>query len=108
MANPDWWATLLLALVSFRVFRLIAEDTILDRPRMWLLRFDSDGPKEGFRAKWSEFITCPWCAGFWITGIVLGGYCVVYGWIGFFSFFVHWFAISAFVGLVEKNLDKTE
>ena len=59
MNVPDWWEALLLALAAWRIFQLIAEDTILDRPRRYVTaRLD---------AKWELFIECPYCAGFWIA-----------------------------------------
>lgn len=114
MDVPGWWQALLLGLAAFRVYRLIAEDTILDQPRRYLLRLGSDWQKDGdpvpdnYRAKWAEFITCPWCAGFWISGILLLVYYEVVfddSWSKVFGFIVTWLAISAFVGLVAKNLD---
>lgn len=49
----------LLALAAWRVFQLIAEDEILNRPRRYVTaRLD---------AKWQLFIECPYCAGFWIA-----------------------------------------
>ena len=50
---------MLLALAAWRIFQLIAEDTILDGPRRYVTaRLD---------AKWELFIECPYCAGFWIA-----------------------------------------
>lgn len=57
-AIPDLWPFVLLALAAWRVFHLLAEDTILDRPRE---RF---APEESKR---ELFIRCPFCAGFWIA-----------------------------------------
>lgn len=73
MSNvPNWWELLLLALAAWRTFRLLAEDDILDKPRRWVLNLDPDWnegeePNDAYRFKWGEFITCPYCAGFWIT-----------------------------------------
>lgn len=72
MSVPGWWAFLLLGLAAFRIYRLLGEDTILDRPRGWLLRLPTDWREgqrvpDSYRDKWGAFITCPWCAGFWIT-----------------------------------------
>ena len=69
---PGWWQFLLLALAAYRVWRLLAEDEILDGPRARLLgaagwRPDHGDPPAGFRYGLSGFITCPWCLGFWIT-----------------------------------------
>jgi len=73
MSNvPNWYGLLLLGLGAFRVYRLISSDTILDHARAWILRLPVDwqeGDKipPGFRAKLAEFLTCPWCLGFWIS-----------------------------------------
>ncbi len=69
---PGVWAFVLIAAASYRVFHLIAEDVILDRPRRMLLRLggwqEPEQPPPGYRAKLGEFITCAWCAGAWISG----------------------------------------
>jgi hypothetical protein len=73
MKVPDWWAALLLALAAFRVWRLVAKDDVLDRPRRWLLRLgnewqgQSDPIPRGYRSGLADFLTCPWCLGFWIV-----------------------------------------
>ena len=53
---------MILALAAYRCYQLVSDDTILDRPRDWLTR-KLDRESE----KFSLFITCPWCAGFWIS-----------------------------------------
>lgn len=59
MNVPDWWEVTLLALAAWRVFQLIAEDEILNRPRRYVT--------DRVSAKWELFIECPYCAGFWIA-----------------------------------------
>lgn len=106
---PDWWQFLLLALAAFRVYRLIAEDTILDGPRAWLLRYrgwDGNGPApKGYRAKWGEFITCPWCCGAHLSWIIWVLWLI---WPHATTMVAVPFALSAVVALVAKNLDKDE
>lgn len=103
MSVPGWWALVLLALAAFRIFRLVGEDTILDGPRSRLLRLgnwqEGQPVPSAYRAKWAEFITCPWCAGFWIT----------LAWWGAWQVWPHGslvvaapLAISALVGLVAR------
>ena len=59
MSIPEPWEAILLALAAWRIFQLIAEDTILDGPRRYVTaRLD---------AKWELFILCAYCAGFWIA-----------------------------------------
>ena len=58
MSIPDWYILILLALASYRTWRLLAEDEILERPREWLI---------GGRKRLAEFVVCPWCLGFWVA-----------------------------------------
>lgn len=95
---PDWYALALLALAAYRLWRLLAEDTILDRPREWSIHRLGEVGGE----KFSLFITCPWCAGFWVS----------VGWWLAWVAWPHWalvaatpFAISALVALIAVNLD---
>lgn len=74
MSNvPSWWEFLLLSLAAWRIYRLLAEDTILDRPRRKLVRLADEWKEEGdepgpdYREDLGLFITCPYCAGFWIA-----------------------------------------
>jgi hypothetical protein len=113
MRTPGWLAFILLTLAAFRVYRLIGKDTILDGPRSWLVGLARDwkaGDRvpDSYRPKIVAFITCPWCAGFWVCGVALAAWCAVEQWIGFFGFLVTWFAMSALVALCEKNLDEDE
>jgi Protein of unknown function (DUF1360) len=69
---PGWWETLLLALAAWRSYRLLAEDTILNRPRRWLLRLDPEweegsDPNPDYRFAWGSWLTCPYCAGAWVA-----------------------------------------
>ena len=61
---PSPWEWALLALAAFRVWKLIADDAILDRPREALIQRLGDA---GTGGKLELFITCPWCAGTYIT-----------------------------------------
>ena len=78
MSIPNWWETLLLTLAAYRVFRLLAEDTILDNPRSWLVGLS--GWKAGqptpvsYRAWMAEFITCSACFGFYVSLFLWGAY----------------------------------
>lgn len=92
-AVPDWWTTALLALAAYRVWRLLAHDTILDPIRHRLVRAES---------KQEEFLQCPYCSGAHIAAL----------WWLAWIFSAHWtlvvavpFAISALVALVAVNLD---
>ena len=60
MLVPSWWGLALLGLAAYRTWRLLAEDSILDKPR---LRLYQRSRKESF----VNFVGCPWCFGFWIS-----------------------------------------
>lgn len=64
---PTPWTFALLALAGFRLWKLIGDDAVLDRPRDWAL--DRLAPRgEWSRWGWLDyFLTCPWCAGAWIV-----------------------------------------
>ena len=110
MSVPGWWAFLLLGLAAYRVWKLVAEDDILDWPRRKLLRLShdwQDGQPTGdnYRLEWAVFITCPWCAGFWIA----------LAWWGAWQLNEKWaliiatpFALSAGVGFMRNKLDPPE
>lgn len=93
---PDVWAFALLALASWRVWLLIADDKILERPMDAIYRRIKPNER---RAYWRDFAECPRCLGFWLS---------VAWWIGWLIFpteatilAVPW-AISAVVALVES------
>ena len=122
---PEPWAFVLLALVAFRLTRLVGWDDITARLRGWLGVTDADyraqieriedieaegkDPYEGSRsayAVWTvaRLIRCPWCLGFWISilvaiGAALGG---VASWNWMMAIAL---ALSAAVGLIAKWLD---
>ncbi len=50
-----WWPFVLLGLAAYRVWRLLAQDSILDAPRRRL------SPGAG------SFVECCWCLGFWVA-----------------------------------------
>lgn len=72
------------AAASLYVWYLIALSTLLDKP---LGRT---------RDRWPLFIGCPWCAGFWITGLVLIG-------AGHYDPFTH-VAAAGLVGLAGSHV----
>jgi hypothetical protein len=92
---PGWLPTVILALAVFRVYRLIAEDDIADRPREWLL----DKLEEERLEKLDKLITCPWCLGFWLSVLAWLAWLATPGWAVGLAF--PW-ALSAIVALVAK------
>ena len=61
---PDPYEWLLLFGAAYSTWRLVALDTIMERPRMMLLRL----LRQDIGGKADAFLLCPWCSGFWITG----------------------------------------
>lgn len=112
---PEPFEFLLLALIAYRTWRLLAEDDILERPRHWLVRLprgweEGDPLPQAYRQKLALFINCPWCAGAWVSGAVYIAYLATLGsWpdtLGEIAVGLGvWFAISASVGLIRSALD---
>lgn len=79
----------ILGLASYRITRLVVLDTLLDEPRMWVLRnlAPRPGGRLGQRAsrlrrtriKIAEGLQCSYCVGVWIT-VGLSGLWHLYGW----------------------------
>ena len=91
----SWWEFAILALAVFRVYRLIAEDDVADRPREWLL----DKLEEERLEKLDKLITCPWCLGFWLSVIAWLFWLITPDWA--VGLAVPW-ALSAAVALIAK------
>lgn len=96
MSVPGPWAFALLAFAAFRVFWLIGEDAILDRPRAFVTA-------NGRRETLTLFLSCPWCCGAW---------CSLAWWLAW-TIGPHWtlvvavpFALSAVVGAVTTGLHR--
>lgn len=60
---PSPWVLVLLGLAAFRTWKLLAEDTIFDRPRARLLTG---------HAGLDQFVSCPWCLGTWLAAVWWG------------------------------------
>jgi hypothetical protein len=71
--TPDWWSATLLALAAWRTFHLLAFDDILDRPRRYITRLSPKWREEGdatgddYREGLANFLTCPYCCGFYLS-----------------------------------------
>jgi len=69
---PDWWETILLGTAAWRVFYLLGEDDLLDRPRRYVTRTGrawrkGDPAPLAYRAWLGEFLECPYCLGAWVA-----------------------------------------
>lgn len=115
---PEPYIFILLALIAYRLWRLIAEDDVLDVPRRKLVRLaeswqPGDAIPSEYREKLALFITCPWCAGFWVCGAVLIAWMGTLGeWPDSTSDVLVsagvWLALSALVGFQRNKLDPPE
>jgi hypothetical protein len=92
---PAWLPAVILALAVFRIYRLIADDDILDGPRDRLL----DRLAEERLEKLDKLITCPWCLGFWLSVLAWLAWLVTPDWTVGLAF--PW-ALSAGVALIAK------
>jgi hypothetical protein len=110
MDIPSPWEALLLAAASYRLWRLLAEDTILQRPRRWIMRLDR-GWQEGmeipasYRYALAEFVTCSWCLGLHVSVLVWLAWQIEPQWAIVISVPL---AISTAVGIVRSRLDPPE
>lgn len=108
MTIPDWWGFVLLSLGAYRIWRLLAEDTILERPRRWLVRLGPNWRSEGdpvpdnYREYIALFLMCPFCLGAWVSLTVWGSWQF---WPQTTTAVLVPFAISAVVGFTRVNLD---
>lgn len=110
MSAPSLAEIVLLTLASYRVWRLLAEDTILDRPRARALRLGSwrkegDPVPDAYRVAAGEFLQCAWCAGFWVSLAWWGAWLANDRWA---LALAAPFAISALVGFARVRLDPSD
>lgn len=93
---------LLMCLASYRVWRLIGLDDVTRRPRNWLLDRLEFGAEDRDATVFAQFITCPWCAGFWVSCAVVGVTAQV---TNVPMPVLQAAAVSCVVGLIGGNLD---
>lgn len=96
---PSPYHFVLLALATWRVWKIIADDDISQRPVNWLLSRKLAG-------KWAaQLVDCVWCLGWWLSGISYAVWLSIIGeWpdavsegVGAFGI---WLALAAAVGLI--------
>jgi hypothetical protein len=103
---PSFWQFALLALAAFRAWKLVGDDAVLDRPRDWVLdRLETEDEFGNRGEAWTYFITCPWCAGFWITGL---WWLAWLAWPHGVLIVATPFALSAAVGYLGVGIDRLE
>jgi hypothetical protein len=74
MTIPNWYVQILLGLAAFRVWKLLGDDTILDKPRAWVVYGFRKWRGNGTATYAEDFISCPWCLGFWVGLVWWGAY----------------------------------
>ena len=90
-------AIVVVGLVSYRIWRLLAVDEITERPREWLLNRNVTAETD---ARLHRFLSCPWCSGFWITGLVTFGWWLIEGSTNPVAI---WLASSVVVGFLGER-----
>lgn len=90
-------AVVLVGLVAYRIWRLIALDKITESPRYWLFNKRTIRGVVPRLVRVQQFVYCAWCFGFWITGAVtFAGY--FFGYVE--DWLVVWLASSVIVGFL--------
>ncbi len=92
---PSWFGLTLLALAAYRMWRLLAEDKILEPVRRRLIRGE----------KVSELVSCPWCLGSWVA---VGWWICWYIWPHQTSIVAGPFAVAALVGTLASLVSRLE
>lgn len=124
VAVPSWWTFVLLTLGAYRVYRIVARDTITEPLRAAVSMPDAtavtlddlEGSRVLFTRAWLDdrpphplvvyvatLIRCPWCLGFYVSVAAWVAWDVAPSWT---TFLAVPFAMSAVVGLLSKNLDR--
>lgn len=58
------------ALASYRLWRLLALDVITLPIRVWLFCIDPEGEREPRFGSALYWLHCPWCSGTWLSALV--------------------------------------
>ncbi|MEW2568334.1 DUF1360 domain-containing protein [Streptomyces sp. NPDC047070] len=61
----------LLAAAGYRATQLVVHDTILDAPRGVLFNWHSRKPESTIRTAAITLISCVYCMGWWLSGLIL-------------------------------------
>lgn len=104
----DFALFILLALACYRVTRLVTTDKItgpiFDRlrfglERRWYAKHGPEGSDTHFNSKLAFMLSCPWCLGFWISGVATLLVSLAYG----LDYpIITWFALSTVVGFLGR------
>jgi hypothetical protein len=96
----------LATLAAYRVTRLVTTDKIaeplMDRirfglERRWYAKHGPVGSDTHFNSKWAYLLSCPWCLGFWVSGVMTVVLSIAYG----LDYpIITWLAMSTVVGFL--------
>lgn len=64
----------IVALAAFRLTRLVTSDTLTADQRNAVVRWALRVPEPNPRRKIADLVECNYCAGWWVTLLVLAGY----------------------------------
>lgn len=98
------------ALAAYRITRLVTTDKITEPifdkirfglERRWYAKHGPVGSDTHFNSKLAFLLSCPWCLGFWVSGVVTVILSMAYG---LHYPILTWLAMSTVVGFLG-NID---
>jgi hypothetical protein len=107
---PEWWLVALATLATYRVVRLVTADKItepiFERLRWWFEQRwfekhmrDESAPDDEWNSKLAYLLSCPWCLGFWVSGVTTVVLSMAYG----LDYpILTWLAMSTVVGFLGR------
>ncbi|KQW11455.1 DUF1360 domain-containing protein [Streptomyces sp. Root369] len=94
-----------LAAAGYRATQLVVHDTILDAPRDQVTAWHSRKPDGRTRTAVLTLISCVYCTGWWVSGILLATWLLVTGQFDDAPLLVHgieWFAVAGAAVLLNR------
>jgi hypothetical protein len=103
----EWWLVLLATAAAYRATRLVTTDKITEPlferlrwalERRWHAKHDG-GSDTDWNSKLAYLLSCPWCLGFWVSGVFTVILSMAYG----LDYpILTWFAVSTGIGLLAR------
>lgn len=103
----EWWLVLLATAAAYRATRLVTTDKITEPvferlrwalERRWQEKHDG-GSDTDWNSKLAYLLSCPWCLGFWVSGVFTVILSMAYG----LDYpILTWFAMSTGIGLLAR------